>query len=127
MPLVAHRPLPTFDRLRQQGELVLSLDHALHQDIRELHIGFLNMMPDAALMATEQQFMRLIGSSNQIAQLYVYLFTIPGLPRSKESQTYIEQYYSRFEQLKQEGLDALIITGVWGRILSSPMNRSFQV
>ena len=111
MPLVAHSPLPTFDRLRQQGQEVLSLDHALHQDIRELHIGLLNMMPDAALTVTEQQFMRLLGSSNQIAQFYVYPFSIPGLPRGEEMQACIDKYYANFDQLKQEGLDAVVITG----------------
>jgi len=111
MPLVAHSPLPTFDHLRQQGQEVLSLDHALRQDIRELHIGLLNMMPDAALTVTEQQFMRLLGSSNQIAQFYVYPFSIPGLPRSREMQAYIDEFYTTFDQLKRDGLDALVITG----------------
>lgn len=83
MPLVAHSQLPTFERLRGQGQEILSLEHAIHQDIRELHIGFLNMMPDAALTVTEQQFMRLMGSCNQIAQFYVHPFSIPGLARSK--------------------------------------------
>jgi len=111
MPLVAHIPLPTFDVLRERGENVLDLGRALHQDIRELHIGFLNMMPDAALTITERQFLRLIGSSNQIAQLFVYPFTIPGLPRGAEAQAYIERYYIPFEQLQEDGLDALIISG----------------
>ena len=52
MPLVAHNKLPTFERLKNNGDLVLSLERATKQDIRELHIGFLNMMPDAALTAT---------------------------------------------------------------------------
>jgi len=42
------------------------------QDIREIHIGLLNMMPDAALEATERQFFRLISESNQIAQFHVH-------------------------------------------------------
>jgi homoserine O-succinyltransferase len=111
MPLVAHTPLPAFSRLREQGEEVLTLERALSQDIRELHIGLLNMMPDAALEATERQFMRLVGNSNPIAQFYVHPFTIPGLPRSQETQAYLKQYYTDFEQLKADGLDALIITG----------------
>jgi homoserine O-succinyltransferase len=111
MPLVAHTSLPSFDILYRNGEEILSLDRALHQDIRELHIGFLNMMPDAALMVTEQQFMRLIGSSNQIAQFFVYMFTIPGLERSTQSKAYIQKYYDSFQKLKKDGLDALIITG----------------
>jgi len=111
MPLVAHTPLPSFDRLKQRGQEVLPLDRALKQDIRELHIGLLNMMPDAALQVTERQFMRLVGNSNQIAQFYVHVFSVPGLERSPETQTYIEEYYTTFEQVKKEGLDALIITG----------------
>jgi len=103
--------LPSFERLRQQGQEVLTLSRALKQDIRELHIGLLNMMPDAALEVTERQFMRLVGNSNQIAQFYVHVFSVPGLPRSPEKQAYIDSYYSDFAQLKREGLDALIITG----------------
>ncbi len=111
MPLVAHSSLPTFERLRQRGQDVLPLEHALQQDIRELHIGLLNMMPDAALQVTEQQFMRLVGSSNKIVQIFVHPFTVPGLSRSPETQEYIQRYYERFEKLQEEGLDALIITG----------------
>ena len=111
MPLVAHIPLPTFEYLHKRGENVLELGQALQQDIRELHVGFLNMMPDSALVVTERQFMRLVGSSNQIAQLFVHPFTIPGLPRGAEAQAYIDKYYLPFEQLKNEGLDALIISG----------------
>ncbi|MGD1991448.1 MAG: homoserine O-succinyltransferase, partial [Chromatiales bacterium] len=59
MPLVAHTNLPAFRRLEEEGHEVLSCDRARHQDIRELHIGLLNMMPDAALAATERQFFRL--------------------------------------------------------------------
>ena len=57
MPLVAHNNLPTFQRLRDRGHDVLPLERALHQDIRELHIGLLNMMPDTALTATENQYL----------------------------------------------------------------------
>jgi homoserine O-succinyltransferase len=111
MPLVQHSDLPAFSRLREQGHEVLSLDRAMHQDIRELHIGFLNMMPDAALEATERQFIRLVGGCNRIAQFFVYPFSLDGLPRSAETRDYIDRYYSTFDSLKNSGLDALIITG----------------
>jgi len=111
MPLVAHSKLPTFSDLRNQGHEVLTLDRAVHQDIRELHIGFLNMMPDAALRATERQFIRLVGSCNRIAQFFVYPFSLPALDRSRDTLGYIERYYSDFETLQDTGLDALIITG----------------
>lgn len=111
MTLVAHSELPTFERLREQGHDVLSLDRSLKQDIRELHIGFLNMMPDAALVATERQFIRLVGSCNRIAQFFVYPFSLPELDRSTATRDYIETYYSDFAGLRDAGLDALIITG----------------
>lgn len=111
MPLVAHNSLPTFQRLKETGQEVLSLDRAIHQDIRELHIGFLNMMPDAALSATELQFIRLVGSANPIAQFYIYPFSLAELNRGEEAQAHIAKHYFEFDHLKAAGLDALIITG----------------
>lgn len=111
MPLVANSSLPTFKRLEQEGETVLNRDNAVKQDIRELHIGLLNMMPDAALAATERQFFRLVGESNSIAQFYMHPFTLSELPRSDEGRVHVENFYETFEEIKAQGLDALIITG----------------
>ena len=111
MPLVANTKLPSFDRLRQEGETVIARDQAEHQDIRELHIGLLNMMPDKALAATERQFFRLVGESNQIAQFYVHPFTLKELVRGSEGQAHVDEYYKSIDQIKKDGLDALIITG----------------
>jgi homoserine O-succinyltransferase len=111
MPLVAHNGLPTFSKLQQQGVRILSPDTADKQDIRELHIGLLNMMPDAALEATERQFLRLVGESNPIAQFYVHPFTLDALPRAEAARKHIDRYYESFDEIKQQGLDALIITG----------------
>jgi homoserine O-succinyltransferase len=111
MPIVAHNDLPTFQRLQQEGQTVLTPARARHQTIRELHVGVLNMMPDAALAATERQFFRLVGESNPIAQFYMHPFTLQELPRGEQAQAHIEQYYDSFEQICAEGLDALIITG----------------
>lgn len=111
MPLVAHNELPSFARLTAEGVTVLSRERAASQVIRELHVGLLNMMPDAALEATERQFFRLISESNPIAQFYVHPFTIPALPRGELGQAHIDRYYESFEQIRDQGLDALIITG----------------
>jgi len=111
MPLVANTDLPAFKRLEVEGETILQSDAAEHQDIRELHIGLLNMMPDSALSATERQFFRLVGESNQIAQFYMHPFSLPELPRDAEGRAHVDRYYETFEQIKEKGLDALIITG----------------
>ena len=111
MPIVAHNKLPTFVRLRDEGMIVLPPDRALHQDIRELHVGLLNMMPDKALAATERQFFRLVGESNPIAQFYMHPFTLPELARGADAARWVNSYYDTFDQVREQGLDALIITG----------------
>ena len=111
MPLVAHSDLPSFERLRSSGQEVLALERAQHQDIRELHVGLLNMMPDAALRATERQFMRLVGTCNRIAQIYVHPFAVDAGARGPEAREYIDCYYESFDQVRAAGLDALIISG----------------
>jgi homoserine O-succinyltransferase/O-acetyltransferase len=83
----------------------------VRQDIRELHLGLLNMMPDAALAATERQFFRLVGESNPIAQFYIHPFTLEEIPRGPEAAEHIRKYYRPLRQIQEEGLDALIITG----------------
>jgi len=111
MPLISHSGLPSFTRLSKSGLSVLSPDRAKHQDIRELHVGLLNMMPDAALEATERQFFRLVGQSSQIAQFYIHPFTLNEIERGEKATNHIAQFYESFEDIQAQGLDALIITG----------------
>ena len=111
MPLIANTNLPSFKRLEKQGETILSEERASHQAIRALHIGLLNMMPDSALEATERQFFRLIGRSNQVLQLYIHPFSIPSIKRGKKASEHIYKHYKTFDEIKDHGLDALIISG----------------
>jgi len=111
MPLIAHSELPSFQRLEKQGETILSRDRAEHQTIRELHIGLLNMMPDAALEATERQFFRLVGHSNQIAQFYMHPFSLSNIIRGEKATEHLNKHYKTFDEIKSQGLDALIISG----------------
>lgn len=111
MPLIRNSALPTFDRLIQEGRQVLAPERATHQDIRELHIGFLNMMPDAALEAAERQYFRLIGESNRIVQIHLHPFTLPIVKRGEEAQRHIDTHYEPVEKILADGLDALVITG----------------
>ena len=111
MPLVAHSDLPSFERLRSTGQEVLALERARHQDIRELHVGLLNMMPDAAIEATERQFMRLVGSCNRITQIYVHPFAVDAGARGPKAREYLDRYYESFDDVRASGLDALIISG----------------
>lgn len=111
MPLIRNSGLPTFDRLAAEGRQILDVERAKHQDIRELHIGFLNLMPDAALEATERQFFRLVDESNMIVQIHIHPFTLPMIERGPAAQAHIDKYYESFDKLKEDGLDAIIVTG----------------
>ena len=111
MPLVANSALPSFARLQTEGLPVIAQEPALTLSLPELHIGLLNMMPDQALEATERQFFRLISKSNQSARFYLHPFTLKELPRGQEAQDHIGRYYRSFDELQEQGLDALIITG----------------
>ena len=77
-------------------------------------------MPDAALAATERQVMRLIGSSNRIAQFYVHPFTVGGIGRGAEAETHPGAGTSPSTPSGRRGLDALIITGA---NISNPTSR----
>lgn len=111
MPIVAQNDHPSFARIANEGFEVISQDRAKHQDIRELHIGFLNMMPDAAFLATERQFFRLTSAATNIVQIYIHPIKCDGVTRNAEISAHIEQYYRQFDELKAEGLDAIIVTG----------------
>lgn len=109
MALVRHSELPTFERLRGEGWNLVGREPLA--GAVELHIGLLNMMPDAALHATERQFMRLVAASGASVQCYVHPFTIEGVVREGEAKGHVETYYEDFARLRNDGLDALIITG----------------
>lgn len=73
---------------------------------RPLRIGLLNNMPDAAFLATERQFRRLIESEAEL-----HLFTIGDMPRGAEAHSHIERFYSPHTALAAAGLDGLVVTG----------------
>jgi homoserine O-succinyltransferase len=69
------------------------------------------MMPDAALEATERQFFRLVGRSNQIAQFYMHPFSLSSIKRGSKAAKHLKKHYKTFDEIKSHGLDALIISG----------------
>ena len=111
MPLVAHSGLPAFATLRDDGIAVVPAEQVSDFDLPALRIGLLNMMPDAALQATERQFLRLVAAYGSSANLYVYPFALQAEHRSEIATTHIDTHYSSFSKLRDQDLHALIITG----------------
>ena len=61
MPIRIPDGLPARDALVREGVQIMDESVAVRQDIRPLHIGLLNLMPNK--IATETQIARLIGAS----------------------------------------------------------------
>jgi len=110
MPLVAHSNLPAFAALRSEGIDVVS-PGAADSALPDLRVGLLNLMPDAALQATERQFMRLVSAYGDAANLHVIPFAVRADYRADIAVEHIQSYYSSFDALRADAPDALIITG----------------
>jgi homoserine O-succinyltransferase/O-acetyltransferase len=74
-------------------------------------IGLINNMPDSALLATERQFVSLLESASHGIDVKLYLFTMPGIPRSAAVANHIAQNYAGLDRMWDTQLDALIVTG----------------
>ena len=110
MPIVAHPKLPSLSKLKTE-DLIIADASSLAKDInQELHIGLLNLMPDAALQATERQFIRLLGSDENIL-VHVYPTTVGSSKRGEEFQDYIAKNYNDISTIYASKLDGLIISG----------------
>ena len=73
-----------------------------------MDIALLNMMPDAAVKATDRQFAGLLASHGDIR---LHSFTFTDIPRNQTTAQYISDNYISENQFRALRPDALIITG----------------
>lgn len=111
MPIVGPKDSDYIQRLKSVDPMVMTLDEAASRQIRALHIGILNMMPDAAVKPTENQFLLPIHQSATTLQVIPHFISIPGIEREGKAADYVKREYETFEQIQEAGLDGLIITG----------------
>lgn len=76
-----------------------------------MEIGLVNSMPDAALEATEQQFVDLLGAAAGEAWVRLRFYSLPGIPRSERARHYLGRSYGDAGNIRKAGLDGLIVTG----------------
>ena len=109
MPITLPENLPAFDVLNREGVMVMSPDRAVHQDIRPLRIGLLNLMPKK--IQTETQFARLIGSTP--LQIDLQLIRMSEHQSKNTSAEHMDTFYRPFSEVFDSGekFDGLIITG----------------
>jgi homoserine O-succinyltransferase/O-acetyltransferase len=76
-----------------------------------IEIGLINNMPEAALEATEQQFLDLLSATAGDSWIHLRLFSLPGVPRSERARSYLSRSYGDVGDIRHADLDALIVTG----------------
>lgn len=74
-------------------------------------VGIVNNMPDAALQATERQFVTLLQSAAEPCDIRIHLFTLPGIWRGEAARERVRSSYLDYAVLAELRLDALIVTG----------------
>lgn len=109
MPLIAESGLPAFDTMRAEGVPVVAPADA--GSLPSLSVGLLNLMPDAALRATDRQFIRLLSAGAEELDVRVRPFTVDAEHRGPEARRHIADHYLDFSDVTGRALDALIVTG----------------
>jgi homoserine O-succinyltransferase len=106
MTLVTDQKLPSLQKLQE----TLPADRfvAAEGNERALNIGVLNLMPTAVCERTEMQFMRLFANARHpVRPVFMYF----DRHKSNSNQAHFDEYYKKIADIKESGLDALIITG----------------
>jgi homoserine O-succinyltransferase len=111
MALVEHSGLPAFGTLRTEGVPMVSPSELSRSGLPGVSVGLLNLMPDAALRATDRQFIRLVAAGADEADIWVYPFTVAAEHRGEEARQHVADHYADFDELRGRGLDALVVTG----------------
>ena len=76
-----------------------------------IEIGLVNNMPDAALDATERQFVELIRAATTDVVVRLRLYALPGVPRGERGRQETASRYRDVSELWDSHLDGLVVTG----------------
>ncbi len=107
MPLRLKESLPVIEKLKKENIFAMTEERASHQDIRELKIAILNLMPDKE--NTEQQLLRLL--SNSPLQIDVTFVRLVSHKYKNTPLSYLLKNYCPFYEIENKCFDGLIITG----------------
>ena len=107
MPLRLKETLPVIEKLKKENIFAMTEERAQHQDIRQLKIAVLNLMPDKE--NTELQLLRLL--SNSPLQIEVTFIRLVTHQYKNTPASYMLNNYLPFYQIENKYFDGLIITG----------------
>lgn len=107
MPIKIPDGLPAQNVLEKEHIFVMTENRALHQDIRPLKIGILNLMPTK--ITTETQILRSL--SNTPLQIEVDFIQTSSHVGKNTPQEHLIAFYKTFDDIKELNYDGFIITG----------------
>ena len=107
MPIVIPQSLPATTTLIQENIFVINQMRAIHQDIRPLKIGLVNLMPNKDV--TETQLLRML--SNYPLQIQVDLIAMASHQSTHTPPEHLKNFYKNFSDICHDKYDGMIITG----------------
>lgn len=107
MPIRVQNDLPVKEILEQENIFVMDEHRAVHQDIRPIRIGLLNLMP--LKEDTELQILRSL--SNTPLQVDVVFVNVASHKSKNTPTSHLNKFYQRFYEIREEKFDGFIITG----------------
>ena len=107
MPIKVQSDLPAKETLERENVFTMDENRAMHQDIRPIEVGILNLMP--LKEETELQILRAL--SNTPLQVDV-TFVVAGSHESRNtSSSHLNKFYHTFAESRERKFDGFIITG----------------
>ena len=107
MPIKTQNDLPAKEILEKENVFVMDENRAVHQNIRQLEIAIVNLMP--LKEDTELQILRSL--SNTPLQVNVTFITTKSHESTHTSMSHLNKFYQTFDEVKNQKFDGLIITG----------------
>jgi homoserine O-succinyltransferase len=107
LPIKIPDTLPARATLEAEGVVVMRTTDAARQDIRPLHIGLLNLMPNKP--KTETQFARLLGATPLQVELSL-VQPATHTPRNTPAE-HLAAFYRTWDEVKAQRFDGFIVTG----------------
>ena len=107
MPIKTQNDLPAKEILEKENVFVMDVNRAIHQNIRQLEIAIVNLMP--LKEETEVQILRSL--SNTPIQVNVTFIATKSHESTHTSMSHLNKFYQTFDEVKNQNFDGLIITG----------------
>ena len=107
MPIKTQNDLPVKEILERENIFVMDENRASHQNIRQLEIAIVNLMP--LKEDTELQILRSL--SNTPIQVNVTFVATSTHEATHTSLSHLNKFYETFDDIKDRYFDGLIITG----------------